>query len=140
MFELHKLSCNQPLREDKALHYPYLLAFEPTFVEIRHVETGQLTQVIQGSNVRCLFADTPPSNSNVPHNAYPSTHSQYGMAQQYGGRNPSLSQNQYGASQYPASYGPGFNAGRDEIIMVMDDSVVALRRTIPVDAASMVSR
>ncbi|KAF8216845.1 CNH domain-containing protein, partial [Mycena galopus ATCC 62051] len=44
-----------------ALHEPYVLAFEPSFVEIRHVETGLMSQVIQGSNLRLLFADTPPS-------------------------------------------------------------------------------
>ncbi|EFI27376.1 RhoGEF Rgf2 [Coprinopsis cinerea okayama7 len=48
-----------------ALHEPYVLAFEPSFVEIRHVETGMLSQVIQGSNLRLLFADTPPSVTNV---------------------------------------------------------------------------
>lgn len=44
-----------------ALHYPYVLAFEPTFVEIRNVETGSMSQIIQGNDLRCLFADTPPS-------------------------------------------------------------------------------
>lgn len=41
-----------------ALHYPYVLAFEPTFIEVRHVETGALHQIITGYNIRCLFADT----------------------------------------------------------------------------------
>jgi len=52
-----------------ALHEPYVLAFEPSFVEIRHIETGLMSQVIQGSNLRLLFADTPPSvtNSTTPH-------------------------------------------------------------------------
>ena len=55
-----------------ALHEPYVLAFEPSFVEIRHIETGVMTQVIQGSNLRLLFAETPPSvtNSGVYHH-YP---------------------------------------------------------------------
>ncbi|KAG8926246.1 RHO1 GDP-GTP exchange protein 2 [Tulasnella sp. 418] len=44
-----------------ALHYPFVLAFEPTFIEVRHVDSGQLIQVIPGNNLRCLFADTPPS-------------------------------------------------------------------------------
>jgi hypothetical protein len=34
-----------------------LLAFEPSFVEIWHVETGAVAQIIEGSNVRLLFAD-----------------------------------------------------------------------------------
>lgn len=58
-----------------ALHEPYVLAFEPSFVEIRHIETGLLSQVIQGSNLRLLFADTPPSVTNA---------SQYNPYQQHG--------------------------------------------------------
>jgi RHO1 GDP-GTP exchange protein 1/2 len=141
----HKLLWIRTLRQYEALRYPYLLAFEPTFVEIRHVETGQLTQIIQGNNLRCLFADTPPSNPNLPHNvhnSYSSPQSPYGMPQQYGDRNSLY--NQYGgAPQYPANVGygsGGYSAGRDEIIIVSDDSVVALRLAVPMDAASMVSR
>ncbi|KAI9280723.1 CNH domain-containing protein [Sporodiniella umbellata] len=37
-----------------AFHYPYILAFDPTFVEIRHSDTGKLIQVIPGNNIRCL--------------------------------------------------------------------------------------
>lgn len=43
-----------------AYHHPYVLAFESTFIEVRHVESGALHQVITGSNLRCLFADVPP--------------------------------------------------------------------------------
>ncbi|KAK0488995.1 hypothetical protein IW261DRAFT_1557493 [Armillaria novae-zelandiae] len=42
-----------------ALHEPFVLAFEPSFVEIRHIDTGAMSQVIQGSNLRLLFADNP---------------------------------------------------------------------------------
>jgi hypothetical protein len=49
-----------------ALQYPYVIAFEPTFVEVHHVETGHLVQIIPGHNIRCLFADTPPSTINAP--------------------------------------------------------------------------
>ncbi|KAG5439006.1 hypothetical protein PCANB_002336 [Pneumocystis canis] len=49
-----------------ALFYPYLLAFEDSFIEIRHVETTALVQVILGHNIRklhdnyreCLYAYT----------------------------------------------------------------------------------
>jgi hypothetical protein len=34
-----------------------VLAVEPTFVEVRHVETGAIAQIIEGSNLRLLFAD-----------------------------------------------------------------------------------
>ncbi|CAE7134469.1 unnamed protein product [Rhizoctonia solani] len=47
-----------------ALHYPYLMAFDSTFIEIRHVEDGQLIQVGGGKNMRLLFADTQPSVKN----------------------------------------------------------------------------
>lgn len=49
-----------------ALHYPYVVAFEPTFIEVHHVETGHLVQIIPSANIRCLFADTPPSRINAP--------------------------------------------------------------------------
>lgn len=52
-----------------ALRYPYILAFDSTFIEIRHAETGQMVQVIQGTNLRCLFSDTSPlktSDANSP--------------------------------------------------------------------------
>ncbi|KAF8266713.1 citron-like protein, partial [Lactarius quietus] len=41
-----------------ALQYLYVLAFEPTFVEIRNIETGSMSQAIQGSNLCYLFTDT----------------------------------------------------------------------------------
>jgi hypothetical protein len=34
-----------------------VLTVEPTFVEVRHVETGAIAQIIEGSNLRLLFAD-----------------------------------------------------------------------------------
>ena len=49
-----------------ALQYPYVIAFEPTFVEVHHVETGHLVQIIPGTGISCLFADTPPSRVNAP--------------------------------------------------------------------------
>jgi hypothetical protein len=49
-----------------ALQYPYVIAFEPTFIEVRHVESGHLVQIIPGSNISCLFADMPPSTVNAP--------------------------------------------------------------------------
>lgn len=43
-----------------ALSYPYLLAFDSNFVEIRHVSTGALHQILTGSRLGCLFADPSP--------------------------------------------------------------------------------
>jgi len=136
-----------------ALHYPYVLAFEPTFVEIRHVETGLMSQVIQGNNLRLLFADTPPSTTNTAsptsHNPlYPGGHGYkpYGPmppANAYGSRqsvySPSL---HMGYPSYPRPSAQPF--GRDEILMVSDDRVLTLRlvthsQTPMSDSASMIS-
>lgn len=37
-----------------ALRAPYIFAFNPSFVEIRHVTTGALVQTIHGAHMRCL--------------------------------------------------------------------------------------
>ncbi|EIN09591.1 CNH-domain-containing protein [Punctularia strigosozonata HHB-11173 SS5] len=113
-----------------ALRYPYVIAFEPTFVEIRHVETGAMAQIIQGNNLRLLFADMPPkatTNSQMsaqyPYNPYsPYPNSSAGSRQSlygaYGGANP----------QFPTPNPYRRNAfGRDEIILVSDDRVMMLR-------------
>ena len=53
-----------------------MIAVEPSFVEVRHIETGLMSQVIQGSNLRLLFADTPPSvshNNTGYHHPYQQT-------------------------------------------------------------------
>ncbi|KAG8779457.1 RHO1 GDP-GTP exchange protein 2 [Ceratobasidium sp. 428] len=38
-----------------ALQHPYVMAFDPAFIEIWYVENGTLAQVIRGNNLRCLF-------------------------------------------------------------------------------------
>ncbi|EIE89601.1 hypothetical protein RO3G_14312 [Rhizopus delemar RA 99-880] len=37
-----------------AFYYPYIIGFDPRFIEIRHVETGELIQVLAGIHMRCL--------------------------------------------------------------------------------------
>lgn len=137
-----------------ALQYPFVLAFEPTFVEIRNVETGAMSQIIQGNNLRCLFADTPPTSAHGPPPPPPPSQRasyapyppagygvQYGQQQQayaqasYGARQSM--QSVYGQQQQPGTppYGPlagaGGRQGRGEIIMVSDDRVMALRMASP---------
>ncbi|KAF5373356.1 hypothetical protein D9615_007361 [Tricholomella constricta] len=46
-----------------AFHPPYVLLFDPRFIEIRHVETGRLSQIIPGQDVRCVW-DGRPHNWN----------------------------------------------------------------------------
>ena len=41
--------------ERVALHSPYVLLFDIRFIEIRHVQTGRLAQIINGNDVHCLW-------------------------------------------------------------------------------------
>jgi hypothetical protein len=41
--------------ERAALHSPYILLFDTRFIEIRHVESGKLVQIIPGQDVRCIW-------------------------------------------------------------------------------------
>jgi hypothetical protein len=38
-----------------AWHPPYILLFDSRFIEIRHVETGRLVQIISGNDMRCTW-------------------------------------------------------------------------------------
>ncbi|KAI9832166.1 MAG: hypothetical protein M1819_004517 [Sarea resinae] len=44
--------------ESFALSYPYILAFEPSFIEIRHIETGALVHILTAKNIRMLHSST----------------------------------------------------------------------------------
>ncbi|PGH02431.1 hypothetical protein AJ80_08849 [Polytolypa hystricis UAMH7299] len=41
-----------------ALSYPYILAFEPSFIEIRNIESSELIHVMTGRNIRMLHSST----------------------------------------------------------------------------------
>lgn len=41
--------------ERVALHHPYILLFDSRFIEVRHVETGRLSQIIPGNDIRCIW-------------------------------------------------------------------------------------
>jgi hypothetical protein len=41
-----------------AIFNPYILAFEPSFIEIRHMDTGMLVHIITAKNVRMLHSST----------------------------------------------------------------------------------
>ncbi|KAL0953720.1 hypothetical protein HGRIS_004910 [Hohenbuehelia grisea] len=119
-----------------ALHEPYVLAFEPSFVEVRHIETGYMAQVIQGNNLRLLFADTPPSVTHNPGAMHYQQHSGYGYnpySHQSAGSigSQSTAYDSYGAPSHPMGYHNPYRnpqgVGRDEILMVSDDRVLALR-------------
>jgi hypothetical protein len=38
-----------------AMHAPYVLLFDAQFIEIRHIETGRLAQIISGTDMRCVW-------------------------------------------------------------------------------------
>lgn len=128
-----------------ALHYPYVLAFEPTFVEIRHVQTGSMSQIIQGNNLRLLFADTPQSTTNglnqpnlhpyqqphLGHNPYTSPYSPP-LSNTYGGR-PSMGSTHPGyggpphAIPQPNPYHRANSLLKDEILLASDDRVMRVQ-------------
>jgi RHO1 GDP-GTP exchange protein 1/2 len=41
-----------------ALSHPYLLAFEPSFIEIRNLETSALVHIVTARNIRMLHSST----------------------------------------------------------------------------------
>jgi hypothetical protein len=88
-----------------ALHEPYILAFEPSFVEIRHVETGLMSQIIpsRGSDLRLLFEDRPPSAPGIGSWMY---HNSPQVPHQH--------------PRHP------LGVGRDEILMVSNGRVLSL--------------
>lgn len=51
--------------ERVAFHAPYILLFDSRFIEIRHVETGLLVQIIPGSDIRCIWDGRGVSTSSV---------------------------------------------------------------------------
>lgn len=50
--------------ERVAWHPPYILLFDSRFIEIRHVETGRLVQVILGNDMRCIWDGRGTTNAN----------------------------------------------------------------------------
>ncbi|KAH9839689.1 Dbl-like domain-containing protein [Rhodofomes roseus] len=55
--------------EHVAWHPPYVLLFDTRFIEIRHVETGRLAQIIPGNDVRCIWDGR--GTANVPTSTVP---------------------------------------------------------------------
>lgn len=139
------------------------MAFDSTFIEIRHVDDGALVQVIRGNNLRLLFADTQPSimNSSLSSassirsatsmHSSPTMHSYASLPQSFGYSHPHYpgyngapgpyngQYNQFGAvyghAPYMAAYAQPQRLRRaherDEIILVSDDKVMAVRPAAP---------
>jgi len=55
--------------EHVACDPPYVLIFNSRFIEVRHIETGQLCQIIRGHDLRCTwngYGSTCPSSEPDP--------------------------------------------------------------------------
>jgi len=52
--------------ERVAFHAPYILLFDTRFIEIRHIDTCRLAQILMGTEIRCVWdgrgADTSPAS------------------------------------------------------------------------------
>jgi hypothetical protein len=58
--------------ERVAFHAPYILLFDSRFIEIRHIATGRLAQIIPGNEIRCTWDGRGVSvNPNTPSNVDP---------------------------------------------------------------------
>ncbi|KAJ3755422.1 Dbl-like domain-containing protein [Lentinula raphanica] len=51
--------------ERVAVHTPYVLLFDSRFIEIRHLETGRLVQIIPGNDIRCIWDGRGISSVNL---------------------------------------------------------------------------
>ncbi|TFK71669.1 hypothetical protein BDN72DRAFT_957951 [Pluteus cervinus] len=58
--------------ERVALHPPYVLLFNSRFIEIRHIATGRLAQIIPGHDIRCIW-DGRGVGSSIRGHAAPNT-------------------------------------------------------------------
>lgn len=50
-----------------ALSFPYILAFEPNFIEFRHIDTSELIHIMTGKNIRMLHSSTREVWRNSPY-------------------------------------------------------------------------
>ncbi|ESK85040.1 signal transducer [Moniliophthora roreri MCA 2997] len=67
--------------ERVALHSPYILLFDTRFIEIRHVQTGRLAQIICGNDVHCLW-DGRGTNVQPPMTPLPGQDEEERMVQE----------------------------------------------------------
>ncbi|KAE9384850.1 hypothetical protein BT96DRAFT_1007658 [Gymnopus androsaceus JB14] len=51
--------------ERVALHAPYVLLFDSRFIEVRHLETGHLAQIIPGNDIHCTWDGRGISSLNA---------------------------------------------------------------------------
>lgn len=126
-----------------ALQFPYVLAFEPTFVEVRHVESGNMVQIIQGNNLRCLFAEAPPSTTHSASASITHTQAYHHQQNAYAMVDPrqsvysvadrtSIMSSTSSNTLIPPGYGYAPRMpSRNHIIMVSDDRIMSLQLAPP---------
>lgn len=56
--------------ERVAWHPPYILLFDGRFIEIRHVETGRLVQIIFGNDMQCIWGSRGTNHSQAVWEGY----------------------------------------------------------------------
>ncbi|EGN96888.1 hypothetical protein SERLA73DRAFT_58376 [Serpula lacrymans var. lacrymans S7.3] len=52
--------------ERVALHAPYVLLFDSRFIEVRHLSTGRLAQIVPGNEIRCIWDGRGASSGDGP--------------------------------------------------------------------------
>ncbi|KAG0704634.1 hypothetical protein DFH29DRAFT_911319 [Suillus ampliporus] len=65
-----------------AMHWPYILLFDSRFIEVRHILTGLLAQIVPGNEIRCIWdgrgtcapPSTGPEGFHQPMNLDPRIH------------------------------------------------------------------
>ncbi|CEP19085.1 hypothetical protein [Parasitella parasitica] len=64
--------------------HPYIIAINPSFIEVRHVDTGELVQVIPGENIRLTFynggGEKPVIHVCMSHSQKPDTQALFHLA------------------------------------------------------------
>jgi len=66
--------------ERVAMHWPFILLFDSRFMEVRHVSTGLLAQIIPGNEIRSIWdgrgtsSGSPGEGFNQPMNLEPRIH------------------------------------------------------------------
>ena len=93
--------------EHVAWHPPYVLLFDSRFIEIRHVETGRLAQIIPGNDLRCIWDGRGAASSSNP----PSTPGPEGWTEAIS-QEPRVHGVMNSAEPAPAPSGPNRGAAR----------------------------
>ncbi|KAG6332497.1 hypothetical protein ID866_6590 [Astraeus odoratus] len=110
--------------ERVAMHWPYILLFDSRFIEVRHVSTGLLAQIIPGNEIRCIWdgrgtfsnlAATSGEGTNQAMNLEPRIHAVMSVPPEqhshnqpgHGGRGRTIAQHVFEMTPTVPLYPPG---------------------------------